>query len=146
MLKNLVLEKYPKILTGVKPRILIQCRPKFFTLLKNPEILTSQVGHEFLVSKNIVLIKNPKILTGVTPKILKNFNRKSLYSLKTPEILNRQTGHGFSSVQNLGCMKKPKILTGVKLWIFDIMYVQNLCALQIRQDFDKPYRQWSFGV
>ena len=84
VLENLVLEKYPKILTGVKPRILIQCRPKICTLFKNPEILTSQVGHEFLVSKNIVLIKNPKILTGVTPKILIQFKPKIFVLFKNP--------------------------------------------------------------
>ena len=32
--------KYSKISTGVKPGILIQCRPKIFALLKNPKILT----------------------------------------------------------------------------------------------------------
>ena len=69
--KNLLLNKYPKILTCVKPGIFIQCRPKVFALVENPKILTSQVGLGCFVSKNMVLItKYTKILTGVKPGIL----------------------------------------------------------------------------
>ena len=40
--KNLVLKKYPKISTGVKPGILSQCGPKIFAIFKNPKILASK--------------------------------------------------------------------------------------------------------
>ena len=45
--KNMVLMKYPKILTGVLLDILKNCRPKIFVLFKNPKILTSKIGHGF---------------------------------------------------------------------------------------------------
>ena len=34
--------KYPKILTGAKPKISIRCKPKIFALFRNPKILTSK--------------------------------------------------------------------------------------------------------
>ena len=43
-IKNMVLMKYPKILTGVLLDILKKCRPKIFALFKNPKILTSKIG------------------------------------------------------------------------------------------------------
>ena len=43
--KNMVLMKYPKILTGVLLDILIKCRPKISVLFKSPKILTSKIGH-----------------------------------------------------------------------------------------------------
>ena len=43
-IKNIVLMKYPKILTGVLLDILQKCRPKIFVLFKNPKILTSKIG------------------------------------------------------------------------------------------------------
>ena len=40
--QNMVLMKYPKILTGVLPEILIQCRPKIYVLFRNPKIFDKQ--------------------------------------------------------------------------------------------------------
>ena len=58
--KNLVLMKYPEILTGAKLQISIRCRPKIFVFFKNSRILTSKIGHWFLVSKTWFLWNNPR--------------------------------------------------------------------------------------
>ena len=44
--------KYAKILTGLLPEIMIQCRPKISPFFENPKILTNtKIGHEFLALK-----------------------------------------------------------------------------------------------
>ena len=81
--------KYSKISTGVKPGILIQCRPKIFALLKNPKILTrkSKPWVFGVKKKHMVLMKFPKISTGAKPKISIRCKPNIFVLFKSPKIL-----------------------------------------------------------
>ena len=117
----MVLMKYPKILTGAKPKISIRCKPNIFVPFKSPKILTSKIGHGFFLFvcffvcvKNMVLVKYPKILTGVLLDILKNCRPKIFVLFKNPKILTSKIGHGFFGVKNMVLMKYPKMVKGAK--------------------------------
>ena len=80
--KNMVLMKYPKILTAVLLEILIQYRPKISVLVRNPKILKSKIGHVFLASRNMVLIKQPRFRRVFNLKFWYNVGPISSFSLK----------------------------------------------------------------
>ena len=91
--KNIVLMKYPKILTGILRDILIQCRPKISVLFRNPKILTSKIGDGFLASRNMVLIKQPRFWWVFNLKFSYNVGPKSLFSLKKKKNPKISTSH-----------------------------------------------------
>ena len=94
--KSLVLKKYPKISTGVKPAIVIQCRPKILALFINPKILIRKIRPwGFLAAKNMVLTKYPKILTGANLRFRYDVSPISLYFLKVPRLWQTKQGMGF---------------------------------------------------
>ena len=94
--KNMVLMKYPKILTGVLLLdILIKCRPKIVVLFKNPKILTRKIGHGFFGVKKYGSYETPKILTGVLLEILIPCRPRISVLFRNPKILTSKIGHGF---------------------------------------------------
>ena len=92
--KNMVLKKYPKISTGVKPGILSQCGAKIFALFKNHKILASKSRPWVFGVKKMVLMKNPKILTRAKPKITIRCKPDIFVLFKSPKIVTNKTGHG----------------------------------------------------
>ena len=92
--KNLVLKKYPKISTSVKPGILSQCGPKIFALFKNSKILATKSRPWVFGVKKMVLMKNPKILTRAKPKITIRCKPDIFALFKSRKIVTNKTGHG----------------------------------------------------
>ena len=89
-------KKYSKISTGVKNKILIQCRPKIFALFKNPKILTRKSRPSWVLGiKNMVLMKYPKISASAKPKISIRCKPNIFVVFKNPKILTSRTGNGF---------------------------------------------------
>ena len=115
--KNMVLMKYPKILTGVLLEILIQCRPNIFVLFKKkPKISTSHTDNVFLVSKTWFLRNTPRfrqvlILFFFFFFFWYNVGLVSLHSSKSPRFWQAKVGHGFLASKNMSLMKYSKILT-----------------------------------
>ena len=114
--KNMVLMKYPKILTGVLLEILIQCRPNIFVRFKKkPKISTSHTDNVFLVSKTWFLRNTPRFRQVLILFFFFFFLiqcRPSVFAL----------------------FKKPKILTSKSWpWVFG---VKKHGSYEILQDFD----------
>ena len=144
--KNMVLMKYPKILTGVLLDILIQCRPKISVLFRNPKILTSKIGHGFLTSRNMVPIKQPRFWRVFYLKFWYNVGPISLFSLKKKKKKKKDFDKPYKQyvfgVKNLVLKKYPKISTVVDPGIL-IQCRRNIFAL-----FKKPKiltsKSWSW--
>ena len=88
--------RYPKILTGAKPKISIRCKPKFFVLFKSPKILTStsrawvfwrQKHGSYEIPQDFDRPVKPKISIRCKPNIFVLF--------KNHKILKSHTGNGF---------------------------------------------------
>ena len=142
----MVLIKCPKILTGAKPEILIQCKPNFFVLFKNLKILTSKSRPWVFGVKKHCSYEIPqdfgRCLTWNCN--IYNVGPKSLHSLKIPrfckakwaigfwlpitwflwntprfwQVLNLGFGYNVSQI-SLYSLKIPKILTSKsRPWVF----------------------------
>ena len=83
---DMVLMKYPMISTGIKPGILIQCRPKSLHSSKIPRFWQAKVGHGFLASKKLVLMKYQRFWQLFYLTFWYNVGPKSFFSLKIPRM------------------------------------------------------------
>ena len=106
--KNMVLMKYPKILTGVLLDILIKCRPKIVVLFKSPKIFTRKIGHGVFGVKKYGSYETSKILTGVLLEILIQCRPKISVLFRNPKILTSKIGHGFLASRNMVLIKQPR--------------------------------------
>ena len=133
--KNMVLMKYPKILTYAKPKISIRCKPNIFVLFESPKILTSKSRPwVFGVKKKK---KKKKMLLWNTPRfwhllILRfryDVSPISLYSLKVPKFWQAKVGHGFFWCQKHDSYEIPQDFDRCFTWHFYTLLAQNLCSL-----------------
>ena len=127
MSKNLLLNKYPKILTCVKPGIFIQCRPKVFALVENPKILTSQEALGVLCRKTWFLLRN-------TPRFWHVLNLGFWYGVRL-------------SPKSLYSLKTSRFWQANRPWVFSVKKdLSKSLSFFFKEykDFDKSNRSWVF--
>ena len=96
--------------------------------------------------KNGILIQcRPRNFAGAKPKISMRCKPNIFVLFKSPKILTSKSTRPWVLASKNTVLKYPKILTGAKPKI-SIRCKSNIFVLFKPQDFDKPHRQWAFGV